>query len=258
MLPLAATFRSLHQSDSLFILPNAWDVKSAQLFQEHQFAAVGTSSAAVANSLGYQDGEDMPFEDYLFVIKRIQAAIQIPLTVDMEMGYGNTPEAIYANILQLINLGVAGINIEDSSVISAVRILKNAGTFAGTIAYIKNRLAAEGLDLFITIRCDTYLLNVPGKQDETNRRLQLYQTTGADAIFLPCISEPADIAAAVQNTSLPINVMCVPGLPGFEALQQLGVKRASMGPFLFSKTYQTATALAQAIVSAQSFSPLFS
>src|SRR5882672_7359207 len=150
-------FKDLHQSADLFILPNAWDAKSAILFQEEKFPAIATSSAAVAHSLGYEDGEGMPFSDYLFVIRRILASIQSPLSVDLEMGYGTSDEEIYANILELIHLGVSGINIEDSAVHSSGRILKDAKTFAGTIENIKNRLASKNLDLFINIRCDTYI-----------------------------------------------------------------------------------------------------
>src|ERR1700754_4423609 len=107
-------FRELHSSADLFVLPNVWNAKSALLFQEQQFPAVATSSAAVADSLGYADGEGMPFDDYVFVIGRIAAAVQIPVSVDLEMGYGTSDEEIYNNILRLIDLGIAGINIEDS------------------------------------------------------------------------------------------------------------------------------------------------
>jgi len=135
-----STFKDLHQSTGLFVLPNVWNAKSALLFQEKKFPAIATSSAAVANSLGYEDGEGMPFSDYLFIINRILSSVQIPLTVDMEMGYGRTNEEIFVNILKLIDLGVAGINIEDSTVNNSERVLKEAGIFAKTIEYIKNKL----------------------------------------------------------------------------------------------------------------------
>src|ERR1044071_9469801 len=106
-------FRELHASNELFLLPNAWDARSARAFQECGFPAVATSSAAVANSLGYDDGEKMSFQDYLFVVKRILSSINVPLTVDIETGYGNNDEDIANNILQLADLDVAGINIED-------------------------------------------------------------------------------------------------------------------------------------------------
>lgn len=250
-------FKQLHQSSGLFVLPNVWNAKSALLFQKEKYQAVGTSSAAVANSLGYEDGEDMPFADYLFIIRRILAAVQIPVTVDMEMGYGTTDEAMYANVRQLVELGVAGINIEDSIISGKERVLQDANTFAKRIAFIKSKLASEHLELFINIRCDTYILNVNNKQQETINRLKLYETTGADGIFLPCISAAEDITAAVSHSTLPLNVMCIPGLPGFDALQNLGVKRVSMGPFLFNKVYNSIAQLTQAITADNSFEPLF-
>jgi 2-methylisocitrate lyase-like PEP mutase family enzyme len=250
-------FKQLHQSPGLFVLPNVWNAKSALLFQKEKYPAVATSSAAVANSLGYEDGEDMPFDDYLFIIRRILAAVQVPVTVDMEMGYSKTDEAIYTNIRKLVELGVAGINIEDSTIVESKRTLQDANTFAKRIAFIKSKLAADHLELFINIRCDTYILNVNNKQQETAQRLPLYETTGADAIFLPCITAPDDIAAAVGQTTLPINVMSIPGLPDLDTLQTLGVKRVSMGPFLFNKVYNSIGQLTQAIAASNSFEPLF-
>jgi 2-methylisocitrate lyase-like PEP mutase family enzyme len=253
-----SAFRNLHHTAALFVLPNVGDAKSARLFQENGFPAVATSSAAVAESLGYPDGEGMPFYDYLFVITRILAAVEIPLSVDLEMGYGKTDEQIYQNIKKLIDLGVAGINIEDSSIDGSGRILKDADVFAQTVAHIRTRLSEEKLELFINIRCDTFILDVDGKRRETNRRIKLYEAAGADGIFLPCINDKDDIAEVINHTKLPLNVMCVPGLPGFETLSQLGVKRASMGPFLFGKVYQDIGKLSNAISVNGSFLPLFS
>jgi 2-methylisocitrate lyase-like PEP mutase family enzyme len=250
------TFKALHHSPELFLLPNAWDAKSAALFQEKKFSAIATSSAAVAGSLGYGDGEQMPFYDYMFVIKRIMAAVQVPVTIDMEMGYGKTDEEIASNVLRLADIGIAGINIEDSSIETAGRILKDAKTFANTVEHIKNRLASKKQGLFVNIRCDTYILNVPNKQQETKRRLKIYEATGADGIFLPCITSEDDIADATNNTALPLNVMCIPGLPAFDALRRLGVKRVSMGPFMFHKVYNQVNVLSDAIATSNSISPI--
>jgi len=249
-------FKDLHHKKDLFILPNAWDAKSAMLFQEKGFPAVGTSSAAVASGLGYEDGEGMPFDDYLFIIKRIIGSVNIPVTVDMEMGYGKTGEAIVSNISKLIELGVAGINIEDSVIEKSNRFLKEAQAFAKTIEYIKNYLSANNLQLFVNVRCDTYLLQVKNAQEETISRLKMYESAGADGIFLPCITAENDIADAVRNTTLPLNVMCMPGLPDFDTLNRLGVKRASMGPFLFNKTYKKAGELMQEVFDKNSFSAI--
>ena len=251
-------FKQLHQQSDLLVLPNAWNAKSASIFEEKQFPAVATSSAAVAESLGYSDGEGMPFTDYLLIIKRIVSAIRVPLTVDIEMGYGKTNAEVYTNILKLVELGVAGINIEDSIINQSKRILKDTKTFGSTIEYIKNRLEEEQLQLFINIRCDTYLLNIEKKREETIKRLKVYETTGADGIFLPCISKENDIVEAVNNTKLPVSVMCIPGLPGFAALNKLGVKRVSMGPFMFNKIYDNIGRLSETIDTSKNFSSILS
>lgn len=230
-------FKDLHRPGELFVLPNAWDAASALILQEKGFPAIATSSAAIAASLGYADGEKMSFSEYLFIIRRILAAIRVPLSVDIEMGYGGSDEEIYANIRQLIDLGVVGINIEDSTIQGFIRTLKDASLFAGTISFIRNELLSEGLDLFINIRCDTFILNVDKALEETIRRLKIYESAGADGIFLPCISAEDDISAVMRNTQFPLNVMAIPGLPGFETLNRLGVKRVSMGSFLFNKVY---------------------
>ena len=249
-------FKDLHYGKDLFVLPNAWNAKSALLFQEKGFPAIGTSSAAVAASMGYEDGEGMPFADYLFIIKRILNTVKIPVTVDIEMGYGKNNKQIADNIQKLIELGVAGINIEDSVIVNSKRSLKNTSEFAKTIEHIKNHLTAKNLSIFINIRCDTYLLHVKDKQKETNNRLTIYQKTGADGIFLPCISSENDIAEAVSNTKLPLNVMCIPGLPDFEKLDELGVKRASMGPFMLTKIYKKVEELCEKISAKKNFLPI--
>lgn len=249
-------FKTLH-GENLFVLPNAWNPESARRFQEKGFSAVATSSAAVAASLGYEDGEGMPFDDYLFIVRRMAAVLRIPLSVDIEMGYGNSPEAIYANISRLLEAGVVGINLEDSMIGSTGRVLQPAQVFAATLENLRNRLTAAGADLFLNVRSDTYLLNVANKEEETVQRLRLYEVAGADGIFLPCITEEAAISAAVSETRLPLNVMCMPGLPALDVLEKLGVKRVSMGPFLYNKVYDSIGQLSDAITTAGSFEPVF-
>jgi 2-methylisocitrate lyase-like PEP mutase family enzyme len=249
-------FKNLHRAPGLFVLPNIWNAKSAILFQEKKFPAIATSSMAVANSLGYEDGENMPFNDYLFVINRILNSVKIPLSVDIEMGYGSNDKEIYDNILRLLDLGVVGINIEDSTTTKAGRRLKDAKLFAKTIEFIKSKLGSKGLNLFMNIRCDTYLLNVKNRQQEASDRVKMYESAGADGIFLPCIYREEDIAEAVSATTLPVNVMCIPRLPGFDILNELGVKRVSMGGFLFNKVYETINHLSRDITINKDFSPI--
>ena len=251
-------FKGLHASDELFLLPNAWDARSAIVFQECGFPAVATSSAAVANSLGYDDGEKMTFQDYMFVVRRILSSINIPLTVDIETGYGANDEAIAENILHLADLGVTGINIEDSIIKGSDRSLKDPIIFARTIDHVKKKLRTKGLELFVNIRCDCHLLNVDNKQEEVITRLKIYNQSGADGIFVPFLKNEEDVAEVVANSILPLNVMCVPGLPDLDELNKLGVKRVTMGPFMFQRIYSEISTLSKSIISSKTFSALLS
>ncbi len=246
------TFSALHKGGKLFILPNAWDAQSASIFQESNYPAVGTSSAAVAASLGYADGENMPFNEYLFVAKRITSSVNVPVTIDIEMGYGKTAEEIYSNLQRLIEVGVVGINLEDSTIKNKVRSLRDAKDFARMLERIKTQLANSHESLFINVRCDTFILKVNDVQNETAQRVKLYESAGADGIFLPCITDENDIKQVTSNTKLPLNVMVIPGLPSLEKLSELGVKRVSMGPFLHGATYRKAKELATEVTKSNS------
>jgi 2-methylisocitrate lyase-like PEP mutase family enzyme len=251
------TFKALHTSREPFILPNAWDAESAVILQENNYPAIGTSSAAVATTLGYPDGEGMPFAEYLLIIQRITASVTVPVTVDMEMGYGKTGEAVYANLQKLLKAGVVGINIEDSVITNGKRSLKDPNEFASIITFIKNKLKRDRQSLFVNVRCDTYILDVNDKENETDHRLKIYESAGADGIFLPLISEEKNMKKAIAATRLPLNVMAIPGLPDLDTLKQLGVKRVSMGPFLYKKTYSKARELAKKVIEQRSLKSIF-
>jgi 2-methylisocitrate lyase-like PEP mutase family enzyme len=133
-------FNSLHHAKELFVLPNAWDAKSAMMLEEAGFKAIGTSSAAVASALGYIDGEGMSFNEYLYVAKRIIASVKIPVTIDMEMGYGKSNEDILKNLLALTELGVAGINIEDSCIEGVNRALKKRTVIRRNCCILKRQV----------------------------------------------------------------------------------------------------------------------
>jgi len=250
-------FKALHQQAEPLLLGNAWNVQSAVILQKQQYKAIATSSMAIAETLGYQDGEQMPFEEYLMIIKRIKASTTIPLSVDLEAGYGETEEAIIENIKRLHNLGIAGINLEDSVVNASGRVIVSADNFAQKLAGITARLKALDIDIFINVRCDAFLLGLPNACDEAVNRIRLYENSGADGIFLPCITALDDIKTTVDSTPIPINVMCMPGLPDFEVLQSLSVKRISMGSFFNNTVYKKAEVLAQNIIRERNFSSLF-
>lgn len=250
------TFELLHKNPSMFLLPNAWDARSAALFQECNYPAVGTSSAAVAEGLGYEDGEQMPFSDYLVVVRRITASVNIPVTIDLEMGYGKTNEEIFSNIQKLLDLGVVGINLEDSTIENGDRRLVNENEFAKKVEFLQTRLATTRQSFFINVRCDTFMLNVPNKSEETSRRIKIYESAGANGLFLPLISQEQDIARVISETKLPLNVMCIPGLQDMATLDQLGVRRLSMGPFLHRKAYAYVHDLARNVIEQKSLQPI--
>jgi 2-methylisocitrate lyase-like PEP mutase family enzyme len=231
------TFKDLHYAKDLLVLPNVWNAESASLVEQNGFSAIATSSSAVAAGFGYGDGEQMPFKEYLFMVGRIAATIKLPLTVDLEMGYGKTPDEIFANVSALATLGVVGINFEDSHFVDSKRKLQDVNVFAKKLEGLKNKMVANGTEVYVNLRCDTYLLNVENKRNETATRAQIYESSGADGLFLPCITTDEDIRAAVESTHLPLNVMAYPGLPDFDTLTSLGVKRLSLGGFLFDNVY---------------------
>jgi 2-methylisocitrate lyase-like PEP mutase family enzyme len=230
----AHTFNALHQKTTPLIICNVWDVASAKTGEKLGFNAIGTSSAAIASMLGYEDGEQMAFEELLYIVKRIVACSNLPLTVDIEAGYSQDPLKTAHYIKTLADIGVIGINIEDS-IVNETRTLQDANSFAGYLSAIKGELVKEQVEIFINVRTDTFLLGEEGPVAETQKRASLYEVAGADGLFVPCITENNDIQAIVNSTKLPVNVMCMPNLPDFESIRALGVKRISMGNFLFDK-----------------------
>lgn len=249
-------FVALHNRAALFLLGNVWDVNSAGIFEERGFEALGTSSAAIANMLGYTDGEEMSFSELLYIVKQIVAHVSIPLSVDLEGGYGRDPSEIINHIEQLHELGVAGINIEDS-LVTKKREIRSIDDFCNVISAIKNGMRNGNIGMFLNVRTDAFLLGVEKPLEETLKRITAFEKTGADGIFIPCITDEDDIKAIVSSTKLPVNVMCMPELPSFQVLTGLGVRRISMGNFLYSSMTRYIENAIQAVQNRQSFKPLF-
>jgi 2-methylisocitrate lyase-like PEP mutase family enzyme len=245
-------FESLHPGPSPFILGIWWYVESARLLETAGYPAIGFSSHAISTSFGYEDGEQLPFELLLRTTRKVVAMIKAPFTVDMEGGFSRNTAEIIANIDRLIDAGVAGINLEDT-VAGPTRHIQPAATFAAVIEAIANHLSRTGRKLFLNIRTDGFLLNMPTALPETVARATIFANAGASGLFVPCISNPADIEQVVGATALPVNVMVIPGLPDYDVLGRLGVKRISMGPFLFSKVYSHAARLAQQVQEQNNF-----
>ncbi|WP_422359791.1 isocitrate lyase/PEP mutase family protein [Reichenbachiella sp.] len=249
-------FKELHNQENPLLIANVWDVSSAKVAEHLNFHAIGTSSAAMASLLGYKDGEDLAFEELEFLVKRIAKCTNLPLSVDLESGYSRNPEEIAKNIIALSNLGVEGINIEDS-IVKDQRHLLNVDEFSKMLAEVKNLLNQEEVDVFVNVRTDTFLLGCSDSIEESRRRIAIYEQAGADGIFVPCIVQESDIRVIVDSTSLPVNVMCVPNLPNFDQLTELGVKRISMGNFLYDYIYRQLEMKSNEIMNQKSFHALF-
>lgn len=196
-------FKKLHHSEQPLLIGNVWDVQSALIYQNPGYQAIGTSSAAIAHSFGYEDGENIPFQDYLFMIKRILESTTIPLTVDLESGYGNEVKTIFENINKLYELGVVGINLEDSLVVDGIRSIADATVFSLKLEQLVQMLKENDVEVFINVRCDTFLLGLPNPLAETIARIKLYERTAIDGIFLPCLTDEKDITTVIEITSVP-------------------------------------------------------
>lgn len=246
------SFKQFHHQSKPLLLGNVWNPQSALLYQKLGFKAIGTSSAAIATSLGYEDGEKMPFSDLLSVVKHIVSKINIPLTVDIEAGYSRDINEIINNIKNLQKLGVVGINIEDS-VVNETREIADANEFGLIIQSIKR----DCPDIFLNVRTDYYIMGLPNPLEATLQRVKIYATNGADGIFVPGITVEEDIRKVIRSTSLPINVMCMPTLTDFDTLQALGVKRISVGPFLYNNMLGKLENSIQEITKNNSFKSIF-
>ncbi len=250
-------FKFLHEQKKPLLIGNVWDVKSALMFEGMGYKALGTSSAAIANSLGYEDGEQISFEALYSVVKPIAAKVSIPLTVDIEAGYSRDPQKIVENIALLSQEGVVGLNLEDSIVKDGNREIVDPTRFSETIKEIKQRLFEKKIDIFLNIRTDTYMLGLDNALKESIARTKRYEIAGADGIFVPCIVEEEEIKYLVDNVGLPVNVMAMPNLPSFSTLEKLGVKRISMGSFAYNETNEYLKSISGKIRENQSFNCLF-
>ncbi|HET8844605.1 MAG TPA: isocitrate lyase/phosphoenolpyruvate mutase family protein, partial [Ktedonobacteraceae bacterium] len=176
-----------HQKNSSgLLLPNAWDCASARVFEAAGFPVVGTTSMGVAFAQGYQDGEQISPDEMLRIIARITATVQVPVTADIEAGYGSTPQELAQTIQKVIATGVAGINLEDSQ--GVFKPLYSLEEQCERLAAARTAAEQANLALFINARIDTYLFQIGEEQtrlEETVRRARAYLQAGASGIFVP-------------------------------------------------------------------------
>jgi 2-methylisocitrate lyase-like PEP mutase family enzyme len=231
------SLRDLHVPGRPVILPNVWDAGSARLFAEAGFAALATSSSAVALSLGYADHEETPADEMFAAIGRISRAAGVPVTADIESGYGLPPAEVAERLLAA---GAAGCNLEDSD--PRTGVLRDPAECAERLAAVRT---AAGPDLVINARVDSFVVvaRATGSLDATARvpvadaveRARLYLQAGADCVY-PIVAPRDALAEFTEAVAAPVNALFLPGGPSIEDLTALGVARITFGGGLYNRT----------------------
>lgn len=252
----AKLFRELHHSEKPLIIANAWDVGSAKQLAAMGFKAVATSSAALADTQGYNDGEEIPFELLLEIVGRMRAAVDVPISVDFERGYSSNTDGILQNIERLCKIGVAGINIEDSAA-DGPEPLRDVAEFTTLLEAIKDFLQRKGLDLYVNVRTDAYLHKHQRSLGETITRMQYYSAAGADGVFVPFIESKYEMRAIAGAGSALLHVLSTAQLPDFPTLAAIGVKRVSTGSWLYRSLQADLRKKIETVKAEQSFRALF-
>jgi 2-methylisocitrate lyase-like PEP mutase family enzyme len=225
----AAALRALHAGPALLVLPNAWDAASARAVAKAGFPAVATSSGAVARTLGYRDGEAMPADEAFAAVARIARAVDVPVTADIEGGYGLPPADVAERLLAA---GAVGCNVEDTDH-RGDDVLVDAERQAERIAALRG---AAGDGLVVNARIDTYAWGIDDFGD-TVRRARLYLDAGADCVYPIMLADEATIAAFVAEVQAPVNIYARPEAPSLARLAEIGVRRASFGSGLFQAAH---------------------
>jgi len=226
---LAERFRRRHQAPPLLLLPNAWDAMSARIVESAGFDAIATTSAGVAWALGYPDGEAAPWPEVVAATERIVRAVRVPVTADIEAGYGETPEQVATSVAAIIRAGAVGINIEDgtSRPDLPIRDIEDA---VARIRGAREAATTSGVPLVINARTDLYLKHVGDERTrfaETVRRANAYTAAGADCIFPFGLVDIETIDELVKAIRAPINIVGRPGTPPADQLERAGVARVS-------------------------------
>jgi len=227
----AIQFRQLHRGPNVLILPNAWDVASARIFEDAGFPAIATTSAGIAYSLGYADGQHIPREEMMARIGRIARSVQVPVTADIEAGYGSAVEDVAKTTCELVQLGVVGMNLEDGSS-DPSRPLIGFELAVEKIKAARQAAVDVRAQIVINARTDVFLLpggNPDADYSEALRRLLAFRDAGADCVFAPGLKDAETIGRLAKAVECPLNILAGPGTPPIPELAKLGVARVSVG-----------------------------
>lgn len=249
----AQLFRTLHERPPL-VLPNAWDAGSAVMAVAAGAPAVATTSAGVAWALGRRDGQQLSRDASVDVIARIVAAVDVPVTADVEGGYGPSPADVAETVTATLRAGAVGVNLEDSRAVGGP--LFTAGEHA---ARLRAAREAGGQGLFVNARTDVFLFGVgdpDGRVEDVRRRADAYAEAGADCLFVPGLLDRALLSQLAESVPLPLNAMALPGGPTVAELGDAGVTRVSVGPGIAVAAYSLALRAARELLDAGTFGAL--
>lgn len=226
----AERLKALIDADEMLVLPNVWDVAGARIVAEAGYPVIATSSAGVAWSLGHPDGEIISRDDMLFMVRRIAAAVDLPVTADMEAGYGEGPEAVADTVTATLEAGAVGANIEDSSSQETGHPMLDYDLSVARIRAGKEAADAAGVPFVINARTDVfYGGGNENSLDDAIRRGNAYLEVGAVCVFVPFIRDRETMEAVVAGIDGPVNVLANPAAPKLEVLRDIGIARVSIG-----------------------------
>jgi 2-methylisocitrate lyase-like PEP mutase family enzyme len=255
----AEELRKLHGGARVLVLPNAWDVASARVLEELGYPAIATTSAGVAFALGYPDGQRVSRDEMLEVVARIARAVRVPVTADMEAGYGITQKDMAETAKAIVAAGAVGLNLEDVTGDTESSQV-DTELQAEKIRTIRQVSASLGVSLVINGRTDVYLLPIGPEAtrfERTVERLRAYRAAGADCVFAPGVRDRDLIEKLVKATGAPLNILVTPGCPSIPELQKIGVARASIGSGVMRSTLGLVRRIGKELRATGTYSALF-
>jgi len=254
----ADQLRKLHGGPRILVFPNAWDVASARIVEELGFPAIATTSAGIAAVLGYPDGQKISRDEMLDMVARIAGAVRVPVTADLEAGYGVTIEDMTETVKAMVAAGAAGMNLEDvtgndesSQVELPLQVEK--------IRAIRRVGESLGVPVVLNARTDVYLMPIGPAEtrfERTVERLRAYRDAGADCLFAPGLKDGETIAKLVQALHAPLNILVTAGSPTLRELEKMGVARASTGSAAMRATLGLTRRIARELLESGTYNSL--
>jgi 2-methylisocitrate lyase-like PEP mutase family enzyme len=255
----ARRFHELHRSGAPLVLPNAWDAASAALVAEAGATAVATTSSGVAWGLGAADGERVDRDLALALTARVAAAVDLPVTADVEAGFASDPDGVAATVRGVLAAGAVGVNLEDTHH-GGPEPLRAVADQAERLAAARHAADEAGVPLFLNARVDTFLRGGPGADARelvavTLERAAAYLAAGADGVFVPGVTDPELVSALAGGVAAPLNVLAGPGAPPIAELAAAGAARISVGSALAQAAYALAARGARELLTQGTYGP---